>query len=165
MRRWAWEPSEKGSLVTGMPKRVEFLASPYHTQSSLWLHKMRTCCRSHRVELWSSWPLTAAVLRGLGCYVTSWMVVSERQEWVGHMKTGSFSAPCTTRAVVDKCFHLAGLWFITVVVRVHTSCCYCISKMLSLLPGREQEIIIIAWCVFLIQCRPRVFMSPALGLQ
>lgn len=36
------------------------------------------------------------------------------------------------------------------MIRVHTLCCYCVSKMLSPLPGRGQDIIIIVWHAFLL---------------
>lgn len=82
---------------------------------------------------------------------------------VGH--TGSLSAPCTNRTAVDKCFHLAGLWLPPLtLIRVHTSHCYCVSKMLSPLSWGGQEIII-AWHIFLLQCRPRAIMGLALWQQ
>lgn len=79
----------------------------------------------------------------------------------GHTRTGSFSAPCANRTAMDKCFHLAGLPSLT-LIRVHTSRYYCVSKMLSPLPGGGQEIII-AWHIFLYQCRPRANMALPCG--
>lgn len=83
------------------------------------------------------------------------------QDWVVRWQVGGpHEAPCTNRTAVDKCFHLAGLWLPSLtLVRVHTSRYYCVSKMLSPLPGGGQEIII-AWHIFLYQCRPRANMAP-----
>lgn len=64
-------PAESGSLMTGMLKRVGFLASLCHTQSSLWPHKMRTCSGSHRVVL-----LILTTQRGGSVWATSRLAAS-----------------------------------------------------------------------------------------
>lgn len=138
--------AESGSLRMGKPKRAEVLSSSCHTRSSVRSHQMRTCS-GHCPTPFCSAGRTGLLGDRLG----------------GHTRTGSFSAPCTNRTAVDKCFHLAGLWLPSLtLVRVHTSRYYCVSKMLSPLPGGGQEIII-AWHIFLYQCRPRTNMAPPCG--
>lgn len=149
----------------GKPKRAEVLASPYHTQSSLW--------SPNEDLLWVLQCQPLVIVPTPCCSTDRTGLLGDRlggsvreARVVGHTRTGSLSAPCTNRTAVDKCFHLAGLWFpsLTLMIRAHTSHCYCVSKVLSPLKGGGQEIII-AWHIFLLQCRPRAVMGPALWLQ
>lgn len=138
---------------------VKLLASLCHTQSSLWSYQLKTCSKSYRMELWSCdhsllqcWEDGAKTVQWemdvtwqVGCGVRESKSAWANQDW-------HFSAPCSNKTALGKWFHLAGLWLpcLRVMIRVYTSRCYCVSKMPSPLPGRWQEVTIIAWHVFLL---------------
>lgn len=165
VRRWTLGSAESGSLKMGKPKRAEVLASPCHT--------VLTPISPNEDLLWVLQCRPLVIVPTPCCSIDSTGLLGDRlggsvreARVVGHTRIGSFSAPCTNRTAVDKCFHLAGRWLpsLTLMIRVHTSHCYCVNKVLSPLKGGGQEIII-AWHTFLLQYRPRAVMGPALWLQ